>query len=51
MRHTTVGWSFLVKFGDGSQQWVALKVLKESNPMQVGEHVIACGIQEKPGFA
>jgi len=51
MRQTTVGWSFLVKFGDGSQQWVALNVLKESNPVQVGEYVIARGIQYEPAFA
>ena len=51
MRQTTVGWSFLVKWGDGSQQWVDLKVLKESNLMQVGEYVIARGIQDEPAFA
>jgi hypothetical protein len=27
MRQTTVGWSFLVKWGDGSQQWIDLKIL------------------------
>ena len=48
MRQTTVGWSFLVKWGDGSQQWIDLKVLKESNPVQVGEYVIARGIQLNP---
>ena len=51
MRQTTVGWSFLVKFGDGRQQWIALKVLKESIPVQVGEYVIARGIQDEPAFA
>ena len=51
MRQTTVGWSSLVKWGDGSQQWVDLKVLKESNPVQVGEYVIARGIQDEPVFA
>ena len=51
MRQTTVGWSFLVKWGDGSQQWIDLKVLKESNLVQVGEYVIACGIQNEPAFA
>jgi hypothetical protein len=51
MRQTTVGWSFLVKWGDGSQQWIDLKVLKESNPVQVGEYVIARGIQYEPAFA
>ena len=26
-------------------QWIDLKILKESNPVQVGEHVISRGIQ------
>jgi hypothetical protein len=51
MRQTTVGWSFLVQWGDGSRQWVDLKVLKESNPVQVSEYVIARGLQDEPAFA
>ncbi len=51
MRQTTVGWSFLVKWGDKSQQWIDLKILKESNPVQVGAYVIARGIQDEPAFA
>jgi hypothetical protein len=51
MRNTTVGWSFLVQWGDGSRQWIDLKVLKESNPVQVGEYVIARGIADEPAFA
>ncbi len=51
MRQTTVGWSFLIQWGDGSTQWVDLKVLKESNPVQVGEYVISCGIQNEHAFA
>jgi len=51
MRQTTVGWSFLVKWGDGSQQWIDLKILKESNPVQVGVYVITRGIQDEPAFA
>ncbi len=37
--------------GDVSTQWVDLKVLKESNPVQVGEYVISRGIQNEPAFA
>ena len=51
MRQTTVGWPFLFKWRDRSQQWVDLKVLKESDRVQVGEYVIACGIQDEPAFA
>jgi hypothetical protein len=46
MRQATVCWSFLVEWGDGSCQWIDLKVLKESNPAQVGErYVIARGLR------
>ncbi len=51
LRATTVGWSFLIRWGDGSTQWVDIKVLKELNPVQVGEYVISCGIQNEPAFA
>ncbi len=51
MRQTTVGWSFLIRWGDGSTQWVDIKVLKESNPVQVGEYIISREIQNEPAFA
>ena len=51
MRQTTVGWSFLIRWGDRSTQQVDLKVLKELNPVQVDEYVISCGIQNEPAFA
>ena len=51
MRQTTVGWLLLIQWGDGSKQWVDLKVLMESNPVQVGEYVIACGIENEPAFS
>jgi hypothetical protein len=51
LRETTVGWSFLIQWGDESTQWVDLKVLKESNPVQGGEYVISRGIQNEPAFA
>ena len=51
LRETTVGWSFLIQWGDGSKQWVDLKVLKESNSVQVDEYVISRGIQDEPAFA
>ena len=51
MRQTTVGWLFLIQWGDESKQWVDLKVLKESNPVQVREYAIACGIENEPAFA
>jgi hypothetical protein len=51
MRQTTVGWKLLVQWNDGSHQWIALKILKESNPVQVAEYAVARGIGNKPAFA
>ena len=38
-KQTTKGWYFKVKWRDGTDTWVALKDLKESNPLQVAEYV------------
>ena len=38
-KQTTKGWYFKVKWRDGTDSWVALKDLQESNPLQVAEYV------------
>ena len=48
--HTTVGRKLLIKFKDGSEQWIPLKVLKETNPFQVAEFAVAHGIVDEPEF-
>ena len=50
-RHTTVGWSFLIKCKNGPKEWVHLKVLKELNPVDVAEYVTDSGIEQEPAFA
>ena len=40
-----------VAWKDGSSQWVPLKILKESNPIETAEFAIARGIQDEPAFA
>ena len=50
-RQTTVGWQFLCEWRDGSSSWATLKVLKESNPVDIAEYVTAIGIQDEPAFA
>ena len=47
---TTVGWALQIKWKNGSTQWVKLKDLKESNPVDVAEYATARGIQEEPAF-
>jgi hypothetical protein len=53
-RKTTAGWQFEVAFKDGggrSCQWIPLKELKESHPIQVAEYVTARGIANEPAFS
>ena len=41
LRQTTKGWSLCVLWKDGSQQWISLKDLKESNPVEIAEYAKA----------
>ena len=50
-KKTTRGWEFLVKWKDGSQDWVSLKDMKDSNPLETAEFAIASNIHEEPAFA
>lgn len=51
MRQTTCGWKFLVLWKDGSEQWVPLKDMKESHPIEVTDFVLSRGIADEPAFA
>ncbi len=51
MHQMTQGWKFLVQWTNGTRQWIDLKILKESNPVQVTEYVTAKNIADKPAFA
>jgi hypothetical protein len=50
-RLTTKGWSLQVEWRDGSTDWIPLKDIKESNPLQVAEYAVANKIAEEPAFA
>ena len=50
-RETTIGWELLVEWKDGSTNWVTLKDLKESYPVQTAEYAIAAKIAMEPTFA
>ncbi len=50
MRQTTKGWKHLVQWHDTLRQWIDLKILKESNPIQVAEYATSCDIAEHPAF-
>ena len=47
---TTKGWQLLCQWRDGTSDWVALKHLKDSNPIQLAEYAVANRIQEEPAF-
>ena len=47
---TTRGWKLLVEWKDGSMDWVNLKDLKQSNPVELAEYALANGIEEEPAF-
>jgi hypothetical protein len=52
-RKTTAGWTFEVAFkieSGRTTQWIPLKELKESHPVQVAEYVVAKGIDKEPAF-
>ena len=50
MRQSTVGWSFQIKWNNGSTEWVALKYLKETNPVDVDEYANDRWIEKDPVF-
>ena len=51
LRKSTRGWSLMVRWTDGTKQWVPLSDLKESYPVRVAEYAKARGIQREPAFA
>ena len=50
-KKTTKGWKFLCQWKDGSEDWVPLKDLKDSYPIQLAEYAVAAGITKEPGLA
>ena len=50
MRQTTSGWNLLVQRNNETQEWVPLKILKNSNPIEVFEFIVARGINKEPDF-
>jgi hypothetical protein len=48
---TTRGWELLVEWRDGSTDWIVLKGLKESYPVELAQYAIERGIQDEPAIA
>ena len=51
LRRSTAGWSFLVQWKNGDEQWIPLRILKESNPVEVAEYAVAKGIDDETAFS
>jgi hypothetical protein len=50
LRKDLNGWEFLVRWKDSGEQWIPLKILKESNPVDVAEFVKSRGLLDEVAF-
>ena len=50
-RETTKGWELLIRWKGGGTDWIALKDIKESYPVQVTEYTVSSRISEEPTLA
>ena len=50
-RITSSGWKLEVEWKDGTSSWIPLKLLKESNPVELAEYAKSRGIDKEPAFA
>ena len=50
-RITTKGWDLRVEWTDGTNSWVSLADLKESNPIETAEYSTMARIDKEPAFA
>ena len=50
IQQTTLGWKLLVQWNNGTEKWIPLKDLKESNPVELTEFVSARWIDSEPDF-
>lgn len=50
-KRTTRGWELLIQWKDGSTDWVALKDLKESYPVELALYAVDRGPTDEPAFA
>ena len=49
-KNTTKGCKILCQWKDGLSDWVDLKYVKDSNPIELAEYAVANRIQEEPAF-
>ena len=47
LRKSTAGWKLLVRYKDGQEIWVPLKLMKENFPVETAEFATAKGIDDE----
>lgn len=50
MKKTTAGWEILVSFSNGEKQWLPLRTVKESNPVELAEYAVNNKLNLEPAF-
>ena len=50
-KRTTRGWKLLVEWKYGSVDWVPLKDLKHSNPVELAKYAVVNEISDEPAFS
>ena len=50
MGKTTIGWSILVKWENGEEQWVPLRMMKLNHPIKMAEYAVSREISDEPAF-
>ena len=48
---TTEGWEMNIRWKDGTESWIPMNEVKESNPLELAEYATACKISTEPAFA
>ena len=48
LRQMTIVWKLLIQWKDGTTTWTTLKILKNSNSVEVAEFSVARGILDEP---
>ena len=51
LKRTKKGWNILATWKDQSQDWVPLKEMYASHPLETAEFVVSRGLQDEPAFA
>ena len=48
---TTKGWEMNVRWKEGSESWIPMNEIKESNPLELAEYAVSHKIQHEPAFS